>query len=135
MNRALPPGDRGNRKGLAGGSSRYRGALPGVVRLVGGVADPHQRATKCGEVNQDEREAGSAIGTPGRNSRCRRSREGGFRRANEERLPAHPARGYVQTGNESLAETAARAFGMNSQELRHLMAGPVEAFNAKLQSL
>jgi hypothetical protein len=45
------------------------------------------------------------------------------------------ARGYVQTGNESLAETAARTFGMNSQELRHLMAGPVEAFNAKLQSL
>jgi hypothetical protein len=45
------------------------------------------------------------------------------------------ARGYVQTGNESLAETTARAFGMNSQELRQLMAGPVEAFNAKLQSL
>jgi hypothetical protein len=49
-----------------------------------------------------------------------------------ERLKAH---GFVQTGNESLAETIARAFGMNSQELRHLMAGPVEAFNAKLQSL
>ena len=49
-----------------------------------------------------------------------------------ERLRAH---GFVQTGNESLAETTARAFGMNSQELRHLMAGPVEAFNAKLQSL
>jgi hypothetical protein len=44
-------------------------------------------------------------------------------------------RGFVPTGNESLAETLARAFGMNSQELRHLMAGPVEAFNAKLQSL
>jgi hypothetical protein len=44
-------------------------------------------------------------------------------------------RGFVQTGNESLAETTARAFGMNNQELRHLMAGPVEAFNAKLQSL
>jgi hypothetical protein len=43
--------------------------------------------------------------------------------------------GYVQTGNESLAETTARAFGMNSQELRHLMAGPVEAFNVKLQAL
>jgi hypothetical protein len=49
-----------------------------------------------------------------------------------EHLKAH---GFVQTGNESLAETLARAFGMNSQELRHLMAGPVEAFNAKLQSL
>jgi hypothetical protein len=44
-------------------------------------------------------------------------------------------RGYVQTGNESLAETTGRAFGMNSQELRHLIAGPVEAFNARLQSL
>ncbi len=49
-----------------------------------------------------------------------------------EHLKAH---GFVQTGNESLAETMARAFGMNSQELRHLMAGPVEEFNAKLQSL
>jgi hypothetical protein len=45
------------------------------------------------------------------------------------------SRGYVQTGNESLAETLARAFGMNCQELRHLIAGPVEAFNVKLQSL
>jgi hypothetical protein len=44
-------------------------------------------------------------------------------------------RGFVPTGNESLAETLARAFGMNSQELRYLIAGPVEAFNAKLQSL
>jgi hypothetical protein len=44
-------------------------------------------------------------------------------------------KGFVQTGNESLAETLARAFGMNSRELHHLMAGPVEAFNAKLQSL
>jgi hypothetical protein len=44
-------------------------------------------------------------------------------------------KGFVPTGNESLAETMARAFGMNSQELRHLMAGPVEAFNAKLQAL
>jgi hypothetical protein len=45
------------------------------------------------------------------------------------------SRGYVQTGNESLAETLARAFGMNSQELRHLIAGPVEAFKARLLSL
>jgi hypothetical protein len=44
-------------------------------------------------------------------------------------------RGFVPTGNESMAETLARAFGMTSQELRHLMSGPVEAFNAKLQSL
>jgi hypothetical protein len=44
-------------------------------------------------------------------------------------------RGFIPTGNESLAETTARAFGMNSQELRHLMAGPVEEFNAKLQAL
>jgi hypothetical protein len=44
-------------------------------------------------------------------------------------------RGFVPTGNESLAETLARAFGMTGQELRHLMAGPVDAFNAKLQSL
>ena len=49
-----------------------------------------------------------------------------------EHLKAH---GFVQTGNESVAETMARAFGMNSQEPRHLMAGPVEAFNARLQSL
>jgi hypothetical protein len=44
-------------------------------------------------------------------------------------------RGLFPIGNESLAETLARAFGMSSQELRHLMAGPAEAFNAKLQSL
>ena len=44
-------------------------------------------------------------------------------------------RGFVPAGNESVAETLAHAFGTNSQELRHLMAGPVEAFNAKLQSL
>ncbi len=44
-------------------------------------------------------------------------------------------RGYEPTGNESLAETLARAFRMNSLELCHLMAGPVEAFNAKLDSL
>ena len=49
-----------------------------------------------------------------------------------EHLKAH---GFVQTGNESLAETTARALGMNSQELRHLMAGPVEDFRAKLLSL
>jgi len=49
-----------------------------------------------------------------------------------ENLQAH---GFVQTGNESLAETTALAFGMNSQELRHLIAGPVGVFNAKLQSL
>ena len=49
-----------------------------------------------------------------------------------EHLKAH---GFVQTGNESLAETTARAFGMNSRELRILMTGPVEAFKAKLQSL
>jgi len=55
-----------------------------------------------------------------------------FREMLREHLKAH---GFVQTGNESLAETTARAFGMNSQELRRLMAGPVEAFNAKLQSL
>lgn len=53
-----------------------------------------------------------------------------------ERIREHlRVRGFVPTGNESLAETLARALGMNSQELRHLMAGPVEAFNAKLQSL
>jgi hypothetical protein len=45
------------------------------------------------------------------------------------------ARGYVQTGNESLAETLGRAFGMNNHELRQLIAGPVEAFNARLHSL
>jgi hypothetical protein len=45
------------------------------------------------------------------------------------------AHGFVQTGNESLAETTARALGMNSHEFRHLIAGPVEAFNAKLQAL
>ena len=43
-------------------------------------------------------------------------------------------RGFVPTGNESLAETLARALG-NSQELHRLLAGPVEAFNAKLQLL
>jgi hypothetical protein len=49
-----------------------------------------------------------------------------------EHLKSH---GFVQTGFESMAETTARAFGMNSRELRILMAGPVEAFKAKLQSL
>ena len=49
-----------------------------------------------------------------------------------EHIKAH---GFVRTGNESLAETTARALGMNSQELRHLMAGPVEDFRAKLLSL
>jgi hypothetical protein len=44
-------------------------------------------------------------------------------------------RGYFPIGNESWAEVLARAFGMNSQELRHLMAGPVEAFNAKLEAI
>lgn len=49
-----------------------------------------------------------------------------------EHLKAH---GFVQTGNESLAETMARALGLNSQDLRHLMAGPVEASREKLLSL
>jgi hypothetical protein len=40
-------------------------------------------------------------------------------------------RGFVPTGNESLAETLARAFGMNSQELRHLMAGASGGFQRK----
>jgi hypothetical protein len=44
-------------------------------------------------------------------------------------------RGFFPIGNESWAEVTARAFGITSQELRCLMAGPVEAFNAKLQSL
>ena len=44
-------------------------------------------------------------------------------------------KGFVQTGNESLAETLGCAFGMNNHELRQLIAGPVEAFRAKLQSL
>ena len=44
-------------------------------------------------------------------------------------------KGFVPTDNESLADTMARAFGMTPRELRQLMAGPAEAFNAKLQSL
>ena len=39
----------------------------------------------------------------------------------------------MQTGSESLAETTARAFGISGQESRHLMTGPVDAFNAKLR--
>jgi hypothetical protein len=44
-------------------------------------------------------------------------------------------RGFFPIGNESWAETTARAFGMTSSELRSLLAGPAEAFNAKLDSL
>jgi hypothetical protein len=44
-------------------------------------------------------------------------------------------RGFSPTGNESWAETTARAFGMTSRELRSLLAGPAEGFNAKLDSL
>jgi hypothetical protein len=43
--------------------------------------------------------------------------------------------GYVQTGYESLAESMARAFGINCQDLRHLLAWPAEDFKAKLLSL
>jgi len=44
-------------------------------------------------------------------------------------------RGFFPIGNESWAETTARAFRMTSSELRSLLAGPAEAFNAKLDSL
>jgi hypothetical protein len=53
-----------------------------------------------------------------------------------ERIREHLRRkGFVQTGNESLADTLARALGMTSRELHHLTTGPAEAFNAKLLSL
>jgi hypothetical protein len=44
-------------------------------------------------------------------------------------------RGYFPIGNESWAEVTARAFGITSPELRSLLVGPVEGFNAKLNSL
>jgi hypothetical protein len=44
-------------------------------------------------------------------------------------------RGFFPIGNESWAETTARAFGITSRELRTLLAGPAEAFNRKLNSL
>jgi hypothetical protein len=44
-------------------------------------------------------------------------------------------RGFFPIGNESWAEVTARAFGITSPELRSLLRGPVEAFNAKLDSL
>jgi hypothetical protein len=48
-----------------------------------------------------------------------------------ERLKAH---GFVQTGNESLAETMARAFGMNSGELRSYLAERAADLRAARQS-
>jgi hypothetical protein len=44
-------------------------------------------------------------------------------------------RGFFPIGNESWAEVTARAFGITNRELRSLLAGPAEAFNAKLQSV
>ena len=40
MNRALPPGDCGNRNAVAGRPSRCGGTMPGAGRLVGRVAAP-----------------------------------------------------------------------------------------------
>jgi hypothetical protein len=89
------------------------------------------------EVVEDEREAFPSIGAPGGSSRRSRERASAAPSRNVcEIIRQHlSARGYVQTGNESLAETLGRSFGMNNHELRQLIAGPVEAFNAKLQSL
>ncbi len=44
-------------------------------------------------------------------------------------------RGFFPTGNESWGEVTARAFGITSPELRSLLAGPAEAFNAKRTAL
>ena len=44
-------------------------------------------------------------------------------------------RGYFPIGNESWADTTARAFGITNREFRNLLAGPAEAFNAKLNAL
>ena len=44
-------------------------------------------------------------------------------------------RGFFPTGNESWAEVTARAFGITNRELRILLVGPAEAFNAKLNAL
>ena len=44
-------------------------------------------------------------------------------------------RGFFPIGNESWAEVTARGFGITSPELRSLLRGPVEAFNAKLDSM
>jgi hypothetical protein len=91
------------------------------------------------EVVEDEREAFPSIGAPGGSSRRRRSRECDFRSTEQERMRDHSPTSrrprLRAAGNESLAETLGRAFGMNNHELRQLIAGPVEAFNAKLQSL
>src|SRR5450755_4897816 len=46
MNRALPPGDRGHRSSTPRRSSGSARALPGALRLVGGVANPAGPTTR-----------------------------------------------------------------------------------------
>ena len=86
MNRALPPGDRGHRRRDYGWPSRYRGALPGAVGLVCGVADTHSQMTNTSEVNQNEREAVPTIGAPGRDQSGSRSCQSSVCSTEQERL-------------------------------------------------
>jgi len=44
-------------------------------------------------------------------------------------------KGFVQTGNESMAETTARALGIAPHELRQLIAGSSGEFKARLLAL
>ena len=48
MNRALPPGDRGNRSQNSGRASRPSWAVPGPGGLFGGTQNPPERATPPG---------------------------------------------------------------------------------------
>ena len=48
MNRALPPGNRGNRSSDSGWQSRPPGSVPGTRGLVSGVEDAAKRATPPG---------------------------------------------------------------------------------------
>jgi len=73
MNRALPPGDRGNRVVAAGGTSGHPGPLYGPLRLVGRVAlnrktqqQPHPDVNKHGGFARCGRETPCASTLPAR---------------------------------------------------------------------
>jgi hypothetical protein len=59
MNRALPPGDRGNRNAAPRWQSRSRRAMPRSFGLVCGASDSHE------QVNCYARETIEAVGTSG----------------------------------------------------------------------
>jgi hypothetical protein len=59
MNRALPPGDRGDRNAPSGGPRRYPRPLTRAVGLVCGASDSHD------QVSRNARETIEAVGTSG----------------------------------------------------------------------